>query len=953
MPGKDLASKLRDYGFSKAKTHMSALDDFELVQAEGILQANGIVPVSSQAEEAPPKDEPHGGLLKRKPGTLRKKTLPDPEAAPAPVAPAGVEPSEASQPSTVEPAQVEAAHQEQSPAEQAQPVEEPVAQAPEVAPTPEVTEDPLAAPVSHAPVESVESTPTAQEPVADSVQETPASPETKAPESAPDTKVEAAQTEPAKATAETPGQEPKATPAAAEATAGEAAESPADGEAKADPKETTKGETPGKIKVGPKGVKAKGNVVGFIDPSTFQQQNAGRGKHQTRRLVGRDDVTPDVRPTLGRGKTEKAGPRGNLTATQLREREQGRFLRRGGARNSGGNKRGGRSGGRGPRIEVTESPLSGTSLTIEPPITVAKLAETLKLKSSVVQKMAMEKQYGMFTLNTSLDEDTAILLASEYQVELAVVEEKSAEEQHLEEVKELRSTVEDSELIDRAPTVAVLGHVDHGKTTLIDFLRSTRVAEGEAGGITQHIGAYQVSGPGGKKLTVLDTPGHAAFTSMRARGAKAVDVVVLVVAGDDGVKPSTEEAINHAKVAGTPIVVAINKKDKPSFNANTVIQQLMKYELVPEVYGGNTAMFEISALKGDGVDELIQHLVLMGEAELGLKAHPKGSAAGVVLEAEIQQGRGIIAHLLVQDGSLKRGDVLLAGEGYGRIKSIQNDLGATIQEAGPSTPISVTGLDALPGVGDTFYIVDNLAKAKEIATERERANRAKALANTRTPRRDLEAVLGKGGPGKTIINLIVRADVQGSVEVIRHEVAKLVHEEVEFKLVHSGVGPITESDVALATSSEASLIAFHVGVAGKVRKEAERNHLTIGRYSVIYELLDDLRDLMEGALAPDLEEHVTGHAEIKAIFRSSKIGLIAGCAVIDGTITRNAKVRLMRDGMEVYHGELASLKREAQDASEVREGFECGIVLKDYRDIKEGDIIEAYAVKEIKRKLEI
>ncbi|HPF12833.1 MAG: translation initiation factor IF-2 [Planctomycetes bacterium] len=903
MPGKDLAAKLRDCGFTKARTHMSALDDFELVQAEGILQANGIVPVASASEEPKAEEAPLGGLLKRK----RKTEV----AAVETVAET--------------PDEVEAPETHEEPAASA-PTSEPVAETVEPAPKavepaaprkPEVAEEPPVAPLQE--VDPLAAPPAAK-------LEEPAKPE-------PEVAQPAAAVEPVAKPAD------EATPSQVE-------------EAQAQPSEAAPAKPVPKAKITAK-VNPKGTVVGFIDPATFQQQQAGKGRHQARRLVSSDDVAPDVRPTMGRGRTEKAGPRGNLTATQLREREQGRFLRRGGSRTSGGAKRGVRVGGRGSRLEVTDSPMAGSSVTIEPPITVSKLAEALKLKSSVVQKMAIEKKYGMFTLNTTLDEDTAVLLASEYEVELEVREDKSAEDQHLEEVRELRSAVDDSELIDRAPTVAVLGHVDHGKTTLIDFLRSTRVAQGEAGGITQHMGAYQITAADGRKLTIIDTPGHAAFTSMRARGAKAVDVVVLVVAGDDGVKPSTEEAINHAKAAGTPIVVAINKKDKPTFNANTVIQQLMGFHLVPEIYGGDTAMFEISALKGDGVAELVQHLVLMGEAQMGLKAHPKGSARGVVLEAEIQQGRGIIAHLLVQDGSLKKGDVLLAGEGYGKIKSIQNDLGATILEAGPSTPISVTGLDTLPGVGDTFFIVDNLAKAKEIATERERSNRAKALANAQTPRRDVELMLGKGGPGKTIINLIVRADVQGSVEVIRHEIEKLVHEEVEFKLVHSGVGPITESDVALATTSVATLIAFHVGVAGKVRKEAERNHLTIRRYNVIYELLDDLRDMMEGALAPDLEEQVTGHAEIKAVFRSSKVGVIAGCGVIDGSIFRNSKARLIRDGIEVYSGELASLRRESQDASEVREGFECGIVLRDFRDVKEGDIIETYAVKEIKRKLEI
>ncbi len=915
MPGKDLAAKLRDYGFTKARTHMSALDDFELVQAEGLLQANGIAPVAT-SEDTSGDDAPKSSMLKRK---VRRKTAAAEEEAPVAEAP-----------------------DEAPVADPAPAAEEPVAE-PEPAVAPEAAPAPIAEPEvaeTPAPVEA----PTEPEPTPEPVAE--AAPEEPAPEPTPEPVQEAASVEEAPA-AEVA--EPEAAPAPEEAPA-PTAEAPAAEEApEAAPEAAEEPQPKGKKAVV---VNPKGNVIGFIDPSTFQKQNAPKGRHQTRRLVGRDDVTPDVRPSLGRGPREKTGPRGNLTATQLREREQGRFLRRSGPRGRGGSRRGGR-GARGPRVEVTESPLAGTTVAIETPITVAKLSEALKLKSSVVQKMAMEKQYGMFTLNASLDEDTATLLASEYEVELDVREAKSAEDVHLEEFIQQRSEVEDSDLIDRAPTIAVLGHVDHGKTTLVDFLRSTKIADGEAGGITQHMGAYQITSKGGKKITVLDTPGHAAFTAMRARGAKAVDVVVLVVAGDDGVKPSTEEAVNHAKAAGTPIVVAINKADKPNFNANTVIQQLMGFELVPEQYGGNTAMFEISALKGTGIDPLIDHLILMGEAELGLKAHPKGTASGVVLEAEIQQGRGIVAHLLVQDGSLAKGDILLAGEGYGRIKSIQDDVGKTLKSAGPATPVAVTGLDALPGVGDTFYIVDNLAKAKEIASDRAYENRAKILAASTTPRKDLEAMLGRSGPEKTVINLLVRADVQGSLEAIRYEVAKLVHDEVEFKIVHSGVGPITESDVSLGITSEAILMAFQVGVAGKVRKEAERNHLSIRRYNVIYELLDELRDLMEGALAPDLEEETTGHVEIRRIFRSSKIGSIAGCIVLDGTVSRSSKVRLLRDGTVVYTGEIGSLKREAQDAGEVREGFECGILLKNYGDVKEGDIIETYSVKEIKRKLEI
>jgi len=405
-------------------------------------------------------------------------------------------------------------------------------------------------------------------------------------------------------------------------------------------------------------------------------------------------------------------------------------------------------------------------------------------------------------------------------------------------------------------------------------------------------------------------------------------------------------------VAKTPVVVALNKKDKPDFNPNAVIQQLMGQELVPEQYGGNTAMFQTSGMTGEGIDELLEHIFLMGDIELGLKAHPRGPASGVVLEAEIQQGRGIVAHLLVQDGTLSKGDVILAGEGYGKVRQILDDRETVIAEAGPSMPVAVTGLDALPGVGDAFYVVDSLAKAKQIAAERERTNRAKLLAEGRDARKRFEAVLGReAGTEAKVINLIVRADVQGTAEVIKSEIAKLGHDEVELKVIHSGVGPITESDVDLATPSEALLLAFKVGVNGKARQNADRAGLDIKRYEVIYELLDDLRSLMEGALRPEYEEVITGHVEIRALFKSSRIGLIAGCMVQDGSVKRNSLVRLMRDGNVVYTGSIGSLRREKDDAKEVREGFECGIVLKDYRDIQAGDIIECYEMKEIKRTL--
>lgn len=869
MPGKDLAARLRDFGFSQAKSHMSALAPFELVQAEGILAANGILP--SAPEESSDNSESVGGLkIKRK--TKKKKVKED-----------------------------------------------------------EAPESGSAGVSGEAPVGDVDAQ--AGAPVGADSAQPPAADQAEGDGSAPSTPAD-------------DGSEAGAAPVPAEQEGSEAAPSPEGEEPDVSDKKTEPSAGP------------RGNVVGFIDPTKFQTSE--RVRPESRRLKSRDDFTPDVHPTFthgAKGGRAAAGPRGDLTAAELRQREQGRFLRRSGRPQSGGRggaRRGrGRSGSSGPDKITTESPHAGETVAIAAPVTITKLAEAIKLKSSLVQKRALEQKLGMFTLNTLLDDDTAALLAHEFDVELDIRQDISAEEEHLAEMHRKRSDVEDDSLEARSPTVAFLGHVDHGKTTLIDKIRKTKVAENESGGITQHIGAYRVQTSKGHSLTIVDTPGHQAFTSMRARGAKAVDIVVLVVAGDDGVMPSTEEAINHAKVAETPIVVALNKKDKPDFNANSSIQQLMGHELIPEQFGGSTAMFETSGITGEGIDEMLEHIFLMAEAELDLRAHPTGPASGVVLEAEIQQGRGIVAHLLVQDGTLNRGDIVLAGEGYGKIKSVHDDRGNTIETAGPSIPVEVTGLAALPGVGDPFYVIDTLAKAKEIAGERARKNRAMALAATGGSRKELEAILGSSPVQEVeVINLIVRADVQGSAEVIRHEVEKLKHDEVEVQLLHSGVGPITESDVDLATTSGAMMVAFHVGVNGKARQQAERQGLDIRRYDVIYELLDDLHALMESALAPEYLEEIIGHVEIRRLFKSSKLGLIAGSHVIDGRITRASSIRLLRDGVVIHTGSLASLRRESDDAKEVREGFDCGLVIKNFGDIHEGDIIEAFTLKEVKRTLE-
>ena len=911
MPGKDLATKLRENGFIQAKSHMSALDPIELLQARGLLAAVGITePGAAAASSATAVSAPSSAapLFRRK----KKKGVPAAPVVEAPSPEAAAPASEA----TVAPAP-----------------EATVAPAPEVtaAPAPEAMGTPVAeVQVDATPEATV--TPTAKPAAQPTLAADPAPESTPAPTpaaAAPEADPESSWTPPEAGTAQAP------TPSAfVETTVGEApvVNAPAP-------------EVPGKRK-------PRGKIVGRIDPATLAAQVQPPNNRQGRRLLNRDDATPNVRPTFGRGKAgpgQATGPRGGMTATQLREREQGRFLRRNRQSGVQGQRR---TGGRGRPSLVTDSPLAGETVSIEMPINMTKLAETLKLKAAVVQKMAMQKQYGMFTLNSPIDEDTAILLATEFEVELTVQHEVSAEQAHLEEITALRSGLEEGELVNRPPTLAFLGHVDHGKTTLVDKIRSTKVADGEAGGITQHIGAYQVTTSQNHTLTIVDTPGHQAFSSMRARGAQAVDVVVLVVAGDDGVKPSTEEAVAHAKAANTPIIVAVNKVDKPEFDFNRTVQQLMKFELTPEEYGGQTAYFKTSGITGDGIEEMLDHAFLMAEAELGLKAHQTGPASGVVLEAEVQQGRGIVAHLLVQDGTLNKGDVILAGEGYGKVKSISNDLGKQIKCAGPSTPVAVTGLDALPGVGDRFHMIESLSKAKEIAQERTRRNRVAFLAASIGPNPELEAILGKEPLlEKTNINLIVRADVQGSVEVIRHELAKLDHEEVAVKLVHAGVGQITESDVDLAEASGATLVAFHTGIPGKIRKDAERRKLTVRRYDVIYELLDQLRDLMEGSLSPEIREEVVAHAEVKALFKSSKIGIIAGCGVTDGTLKRIHKVRALRDGAVVHTGSIESLRREKDDAREVREGFDCGIVLANFSDLREGDVIEAFILKEIKRTL--
>ena len=891
MTGPALAKKLRDLGFSHVKSHMSALDDSELLTIQGTLEAHGLVRDTGVASA----DSSAGGLVLRK--KKKRKKAPEKEA-PAEVA--ATEPSQVAAPEVPaeEPAEASAVPLEAA-------AETIAADAPETA-------------ESSAQVEG----PTQDADVIPSPAAAPASADGEA------------------ATGEGAVAEEVTTPPEAEAPAAET-----DDTGKAKTEEGTENTGPNS---------PAGKVVGFVDLSKIAANQPKRP--HTRRLKSRDEAIPDVQPSfahdprnmLGRG---GGASRGGLTAAQLRQRESGRFLRRN--RPGGPGRRGGRGDGResaAPLIDPGTSPFKDGTVLVEMPVTVKKLAEALSVKSNKMLHTAFKQLgFGAVNINSLLDEDTAVLLAHEFNVELDLREDIAAEQSLITELEEKRASVEDEELTSRAPTVAFLGHVDHGKTTLIDCIRESQVADGEAGGITQHIGAYRVVTEHNHPLTVVDTPGHAAFTAMRARGAQAVDIVVLVVAGDDGVQPHTEEALNHAKAAGTPVVVAVTKMDKPEANSQRVKEQLAGLDLIPEDWGGSTAIMEVSGLKGTGIEELLERVYLESDV-LELNCHPAGAASGVVLEAEIQQGKGIVAHLLVQDGCLKRGDVILAGEGYGKVRSIHDDHGVIIEEAGPATPVEVSGLSSLPGVGAAFHVVDDLARAKEVAEERERQNRATSLAGRRTVTAAslMDAVASSD---LTTINLIVRADVQGSVEVLRHAIEELVHDEVQVRVLHAGVGAITESDVLLGSTSDALLVAFNVGVNDKARAAAEREDLDIRHYSVIYEILDDLRAMMEGSLAPEISEETTGHVEIRRLFKSSKLGLIAGCMVQDGTVRRSDRCRILRDGTVVHTGAIGSLRREADDAKEVREGFECGIVLKNYRDIKEGDIIETFKTVETKRTL--
>ena len=623
----------------------------------------------------------------------------------------------------------------------------------------------------------------------------------------------------------------------------------------------------------------------------------------------------------------------------------------GGPSRPGGGGRGGRPPARGinqgrrkyrpapqPKVEL---PLP-EKITFYESLSVAELAQKLHREpSEIIKKLFMLGV--MATINQELDQDAIELICADYGVEV--------EEEIRIDVTDLEIYFEESEeteagQTERPPVITIMGHVDHGKTTLLDSIRNTKVTQGEAGGITQHIGAYQIE-EHGKKMTFLDTPGHAAFTTMRARGAKVTDLTILVVAADDGVMPQTVEAINHAKAAEVPIIVAVNKMDKPTANPDRVMQELTEHGLVAEAWGGDAIFVPISALKGEGIDQLLEMVLLV--AEVGeLKANPEIRARGTVIEAQLDRGRGSVATLLVQDGTLHVGDPIVVGNTYGRVRAMINDVGRRVKEAGPSTPVEITGLSDVPQAGDRFVVFEDEKKARQIGETR--AGEALVEQRVEKTRVTLDNLFDQMKQGEMKeLNLIVKADVQGTVEAMAASLMKIEVEGVNVKIIHTGAGAINESDISLAAASNAIVIGFNVRPDVNAKRAAEEEGVDIRQHRVIYKVIEEIESAMKGMLDPEYEEKVIGQVEVRETFKVSKIGTIAGSYVTDGKITRDSSVRIVRDNIVIFEGELDTLKRFKDDAKEVAKGYECGITIKNFNDIHEGDIIEAYVMEEIKR----
>jgi translation initiation factor IF-2 len=648
-------------------------------------------------------------------------------------------------------------------------------------------------------------------------------------------------------------------------------------------------------------------------------------------------------------KTEKQLKASKLSSTWQEDAAKKRALKTRG--DSSGGTAGWRSGPRSRPKQSSQEPTNFVQPTepqirdvyIPETISVADLAHKMSVKGTEVVKTFMQMGQ-MVTINQVLDQETAMIVVSEmghkpFAAKLddpeALLEETEAEK------------VAQAVAVTRPPVVTIMGHVDHGKTSLLDYIRRAKVAAGEAGGITQHIGAYHVETPRGV-ITFLDTPGHEAFTAMRARGANATDIVVLVVAADDGVMPQTKEAVAHAKAAGVPIVVAINKIDKPEANPERVKTELVAEEVVPEEYGGESPFISVSAKTGQGIDDLLENVLLQAEV-LELKAPVEALAKGLVVEARIDKGRGPVATVLVQSGTLRKGDIILAGSAFGRVRAMIDENGRSVETAGPSIPVEILGMTEVPQAGDEMMVLGDERKAREIALFRQGKFRDVRLAKQQAAK--LENIFENMGDGVQTLSLIIKSDVQGSQEALAAAMQKLSNDEVKVNIVHAAVGAITESDINLAIASKAVVIGFNVRADQQAKRLAEGNGVDLRYYTIIYDAVDEVKSAMQGMLAPERRENAIGLVEIRQVFKVSRLGNIAGCMVLEGTIKRSAQIRLLRDNVVLWTGELDSLKRFKDDAKEVKEGFECGLTLKNYDDIQEGDQLEVFEIQEIARTL--
>jgi translation initiation factor IF-2 len=582
-------------------------------------------------------------------------------------------------------------------------------------------------------------------------------------------------------------------------------------------------------------------------------------------------------------------------------------------------------------------------IAISDSITVGDLAQKLAIKGAEVVK-ALFKMGVMTTINQVIDFDTAALVAEELGHKVARAAATDAES----ELGALSG--DDGEATTRPPVVTIMGHVDHGKTSLLDYIRRTKVAAGEAGGITQHIGAYHVDTPKGV-VSFLDTPGHAAFTAMRARGAKLTDIVVLVVAADDGVMPQTVEAVQHARAANVPLIVAVNKMDKPDANPENVKQGLVQHEVVPEEWGGDTIFVPVSAKTGEGVDNLLDAILVQSEV-MELKAVAAGRAGGIVIESSLDKGRGPVATVLVQKGTLRKGDFMVCGVEYGRVRALFDESGSQVEAAGPSIPVQVLGLSGVPEAGDDFVVVEDERLAKDVAQQRHQKRRETRLVKQQAAKiEDIMAQMGQQGDGQRVLNVVVKADVQGSVEALREALTKLSTDAVKVNVIASGVGGITESDATLASASRALVIGFNVRADASARKVIDGAGVDVRYFSIIYDVIDQVKQVASGLLGTEIREEIIGVAQVRDVFRSSKFGAIAGCMIIEGNVKRNKPIRVLRDNVVIFQGELESLRRFKDAVDEVRNGMECGIGVKQYNDVRPGDQIECYERIEVQRTL--